>query len=55
MTATDLTGPTAIAVGAEQTGLTSEWLERADQPGPDPDVRQGGLAERIDLGRNHRL
>lgn len=26
----DLTGATAVAVGAEQTGLTSEWLERAD-------------------------
>ena len=31
VTGTDLTGPTAIAVGAEQTGLTSEWLDRADQ------------------------
>jgi TrmH family RNA methyltransferase len=31
VTGTDLTGPTAIAVGAEQTGLTSEWLKRADQ------------------------
>jgi TrmH family RNA methyltransferase len=30
VTDVDLTGPTAIAVGAEQTGLTSEWLERAD-------------------------
>jgi TrmH family RNA methyltransferase len=29
VTGADLTGPTAIAVGAEQTGLTSEWLERA--------------------------
>jgi RNA methyltransferase, TrmH family len=27
---TDLTGPTAIAVGAEQTGLPLEWLSRAD-------------------------
>lgn len=27
---TDLTGPTAIAVGAEQTGLSAQWLERAD-------------------------
>ena len=27
---TDLTGPTAIAVGAEQTGLPAPWLERAD-------------------------
>jgi RNA methyltransferase, TrmH family len=26
----DLTGPTAIAVGAEQAGLAAEWLERAD-------------------------
>jgi RNA methyltransferase, TrmH family len=26
----DLTGRTAIAVGAEQTGLPTEWLERAD-------------------------
>jgi len=26
----DLTGPTAIAVGAEQAGLSAEWLERAD-------------------------
>ncbi len=26
----DLTGPTAIAVGAEQAGLPAEWLERAD-------------------------
>jgi len=31
VTAVDLTGPTAIAVGAEQTGLSSEWLERADE------------------------
>jgi RNA methyltransferase, TrmH family len=31
VTEVDLTGPTAIAVGAEQTGLTSQWLERADQ------------------------
>jgi TrmH family RNA methyltransferase len=30
VTEVDLTGPTAIAVGAEQTGLSSEWLERAD-------------------------
>ena len=30
MTAADLTGPVAIAVGAEQTGLTEEWLARAD-------------------------
>jgi len=27
---TDLTGPTAIAVGAEQTGLSDAWLDRAD-------------------------
>jgi len=27
---TDLTGPTAIAVGAEQTGLPADWLDRAD-------------------------
>ena len=27
---TDLTGPTAIAVGAEQTGLPADWLRRAD-------------------------
>ena len=26
---TDLTGPVAIAVGAEQTGLTADWLARA--------------------------
>ncbi len=26
---TDLTGPTAIAVGAEQTGLPADWLDRA--------------------------
>ncbi len=26
----DLTGPTAIAVGAEQTGLSADWLDRAD-------------------------
>jgi TrmH family RNA methyltransferase len=25
----DLTGPTAIAVGAEQTGLSADWLARA--------------------------
>jgi TrmH family RNA methyltransferase len=31
VTSADLTGPTAIAVGAEQTGLSSEWLERADE------------------------
>jgi TrmH family RNA methyltransferase len=31
VTAADLTGPTAIAVGAEQTGLSAEWLERADE------------------------
>jgi TrmH family RNA methyltransferase len=31
VTDVDLTGPTAIAVGAEQTGLSSEWLEQADQ------------------------
>jgi TrmH family RNA methyltransferase len=31
VTEADLTGPTAIAVGAEQTGLSSEWLDRADQ------------------------
>jgi TrmH family RNA methyltransferase len=31
VTGTDLTGPIAIAVGAEQTGLTPEWLERADR------------------------
>ena len=31
VTDVDLTGPTAIAVGAEQTGLSSEWLERADR------------------------
>jgi TrmH family RNA methyltransferase len=30
VTQVDLTGPTAIAVGAEQTGLSAEWLERAD-------------------------
>ncbi|HSZ44969.1 MAG TPA: RNA methyltransferase [Streptosporangiaceae bacterium] len=30
VTEADLTGPTAIAVGAEQTGLSDEWLERAD-------------------------
>jgi RNA methyltransferase, TrmH family len=30
VTDVDLTGPTAIAVGAEQAGLSSEWLERAD-------------------------
>jgi RNA methyltransferase, TrmH family len=30
VTDADLTGPTAIAVGAEQTGLPAEWLDRAD-------------------------
>jgi RNA methyltransferase, TrmH family len=30
VTDADLTGPTAVAVGAEQTGLSQEWLERAD-------------------------
>jgi TrmH family RNA methyltransferase len=30
VTEADLTGPTAIAVGAEQAGLPAEWLERAD-------------------------
>jgi RNA methyltransferase, TrmH family len=30
VTDTDLTGPTVLAVGAEQTGLPAEWLERAD-------------------------
>jgi TrmH family RNA methyltransferase len=30
VTETDLTGPTVIAVGAEQTGLSPEWLKRAD-------------------------
>jgi RNA methyltransferase, TrmH family len=30
VTDADLTGPTAIAVGAEQTGLSPEWLEQAD-------------------------
>jgi TrmH family RNA methyltransferase len=30
ITAADLTGPTAIAVGAEQAGLDAEWLGRAD-------------------------
>lgn len=30
ITDSDLTGPTAIAVGAEQSGLPTEWLERAD-------------------------
>lgn len=29
ITDTDLTGPTVIAVGAEQAGLPAEWLERA--------------------------
>jgi RNA methyltransferase, TrmH family len=31
VTGTDLARPTAIAVGAEQTGLPAEWLERADR------------------------
>src|SRR5215469_9986148 len=31
VTSADLTGPTAIAVGAEQIGLSPEWLERADE------------------------
>lgn len=30
VTGTDLTRPTAIAVGAEQAGLSGEWLQRAD-------------------------
>jgi RNA methyltransferase, TrmH family len=30
VTDADLTGPVAIAVGAEQTGLSQEWLARAD-------------------------
>jgi RNA methyltransferase, TrmH family len=30
VTEADLTGPIVIAVGAEQTGLTADWLERAD-------------------------
>jgi RNA methyltransferase, TrmH family len=30
VTDADLTGPIAIAVGAEQTGLSADWLERAD-------------------------
>jgi RNA methyltransferase, TrmH family len=30
VTEVDLTGPTAVAVGAEQTGLSPEWLDRAD-------------------------
>ncbi len=30
VTEADLTGPTVIAVGAEQTGLTDDWLKRAD-------------------------
>jgi TrmH family RNA methyltransferase len=30
ITETDLTGPTVIAVGAEQTGLSAAWLDRAD-------------------------
>lgn len=31
-TTADLTGPVAIAVGAEQTGLSSEWLASCDLP-----------------------
>jgi TrmH family RNA methyltransferase len=31
VTDADLTGPTAIAVGAEQTGLGLEWLAHADE------------------------
>ena len=30
VTEADLTGPTAVAVGAEQTGLSQKWLEKAD-------------------------
>jgi RNA methyltransferase, TrmH family len=30
ITEADLTGPTVIAVGAEQAGLSGEWLDRAD-------------------------
>jgi RNA methyltransferase, TrmH family len=30
VTEADLTGPTAVAVGAEQTGLPADWLDRAD-------------------------
>jgi RNA methyltransferase, TrmH family len=30
ITEADLTGPTAVAVGAEQAGLSTEWLDRAD-------------------------
>jgi RNA methyltransferase, TrmH family len=30
VTDSDLTGPTAIAVGAERSGLSAEWLEHAD-------------------------
>jgi TrmH family RNA methyltransferase len=30
VTEADLTGPTVIAVGAEQAGLSARWLERAD-------------------------
>jgi RNA methyltransferase, TrmH family len=30
VTQADLTGPVAIAVGAEQTGLSAQWLDRAD-------------------------
>ena len=55
VTGTDLTGPTAIAVGAEQTGLPADWLDRADVRVQDPDVRPGGLAERLDLGGDHHL
>jgi TrmH family RNA methyltransferase len=29
VTETDMTGPTAIAVGAEQAGLSADWLDRA--------------------------
>jgi TrmH family RNA methyltransferase len=30
VTEVDLTGPTVLAVGAEQTGLPPDWLERSD-------------------------
>lgn len=30
VTEADLTGPTVLAVGAEQAGLPADWLERAD-------------------------
>lgn len=30
LAATDLTGPTAVVVGAESTGVTDLWLEQAD-------------------------